>query len=198
MERHLKTEIVYHQERFLAHLLDKDRIETATAYRIARRLALQEQILSRHRNPKVLVRAFLRRITTSFRTIGMMIREALPGVDQRDKDIAVLDARILLEKETIRFLEHKLATGDSKFPPELLSEAILDHTNALNMLMRSRPSIITMAETMDATEDIMRKGYRYELDELQDLYDQDQISRGLLKLLRENVYLMQLDLENRL
>ena len=111
---------------------------------------------------------------------------------------AALDARILLEKETIRFLEHKLATGDSKFPPELLSEAILDHTNALNMLMRSRPSIITMAETMDATEDIMRKGYRYELDELQDLYDQDQISRGLLKLLRENVYLMQLDLENRL
>ena len=198
IERHLKAEIVYHQERYLAHLLDKDRIETSTAYHLARRLALQEQILTHHRSVKLLMRVFLRRLTTSIRTIGMMVREALPGVNQREKDIAVLDARILIEKETIRFLEHKLSTGDSKFPLEMLGEAVLEHTNSLNMLMRSRPTIVMMAETLDETEDIMRKGYRYELDEIQELYDQDMISRGLMKLLRENVYLMQLDLENRL
>ena len=55
-----------------------------------------------------------------------------------------------------------------------------------------------MAQTLDDTEDIMRKGYRFELEEIQDLYDQDEISRDLMKLLRENVYLMQLDLEDRL
>ena len=44
----------------------------------------------------------------------------------------------------------------------------------------------------------MRKGYRYELEEIQTCYDNGDISRDLMKLLRENVHLMQLDLENRL
>lgn len=196
-ERRLKIEIVYHQERYLAHLLDNDKIETVTALRLAKRLAFQEQILTRHRSIKLLIGALLRRISFSFRSLGIAIREALPGIDQREKDIATIEARIMLEKDTVRFLEHKLSTGDSKFPTEMLGECLREHTNTLNMLMRSRPSIIKLAETLDETEDIMRKGYRYELDEIQDLYDQDKISRALMKLLRENVYLMQLDLENR-
>ena len=198
MQRHLKVEIVRHQQRYLTHLLDTDKIDAATAYRLARRLAMQEQILTHHRIKRWILRAAQRRIMTSFRSVGVLIRQTLPGDDKNSTEIAVHNLRILVEKETIRYLDNKIATGESKYPPELLGEAVAEHTATLNALIRSSPSIVFMAQTLDDTEDIMRKGYRFELEEIQDLYDQDEISRDLMKLLRENVYLMQLDLEDRL
>ena len=197
LQRHLRIEVIRHQQRYLTHLLDKDKIDPATAYRLARRLAYQEQILTHHRSKKWILRSALRRITVTARAVVTLIRQALPGVDESKKEAAVRDLRVLVEKETIRYLDHKIASGDSKYPPELLGEAVAEHTTVLNTLTRTRPSLIFMAETLDDTEDIMRKGYRYELEEIQDLYDASDISRGLMKLLRENVYLMQLDLEDR-
>lgn len=197
MQRRLKVEIIRHQERYLTHLLDKDLVEPATAYRLARRLALQEQILTHHRSKRWILRAALRRITITLRTAITLLLQALPGVDESQKESAVRELRILAEKETVRYLDHKIATGDSKYPPEMLGEAVAEHTTTLNTLIRTRPSIIFMAQTLDDTDDIMRKAYRFELEEIQDLYDEGEISRGLMKLLRENVYLMQLDLENR-
>ena len=145
-----------------------------------------------------MLRAALTRFTTTLRVTQTLIREALPGVDPSSKDLAVRDLRVLVEKETIRYLEHKIASGDSKYPLEMLTEAIADHAATLRTLTRTNPSIVALAETLDETEEIMRKGYRYELEEIQTCYDNGDISRDLMKLLRENVHLMQLDLENRL
>ena len=198
MERNLKVHIIHHQMKYLTHLLDKDIIDPATAYRLARRMALQEQILTNHRSKRWIFRAMVRRISITYKGIIALIRDALPGVDESAKDAATRDARILVEKETLRYLAHKIDSGDSKYPLEMLTAAVDEHTNMLQILTRTRPSLVMIAETLDDTEEVMRQGYRYELDEIQMLYDNGDISRGLAKLLRENVYLMQLDLENRL
>ena len=195
--RQLKVHIIHHQQRYLTHLIDKDIAEPATVYRLARRLAYQEQILTHHHSMKWFFGTIIRRLAITMRTLGMIVRETLPGIDPSEKENALRETRILMEKETIRYLEHMLASEEPKYPPEIIGEEVSSHTSMLQLVINSRPSILLMAETMDETEDVMRQGYRFELDEIQELYDTDKISRGLLKMLRENVYLMQLDLENR-
>lgn len=194
----LKVEILRHQQRYVSHLLDKGKVEPADAYRLARRLSFQEQILTHHRSKRWLAVNALRRLASTPTTLISLARQILPGVDESEKDAAMRELRIMVEKETVRFLDKKIATGDSKYPPELLGEEVAQHTTTLHTLMRTRPSIVYFAETLDDTEDVMRKGYRFEIEEIQALYDDDKISRGLMRRLRENVYLMQLDLENRL
>ena len=197
IERQLKVHIIHHQQRYLTHLIDKDIAEPATVYRLGQRLAYQEQLLTHHRNMKRFFNALIRRLAITMRTLVIFVREALPGVDPSEKENALREARILMEKETIRYLEHMLASDEPKYPPEIIGAEVSSHTSMLQVAKNSRPSILLMAETMDETEDVMRQGYHFELDEIQELYDNDKISRGLLKMLRENVYLMQLDLENR-
>jgi len=198
LQRSLKVEIIRHQERYITHLLDIEKVEPSTAYRLGRRLAQQEQILTHHRSAWWTIRGILRRVGITWRSIVSLARQALPGVDESEKDAAIRELRIMVERETIRYLEHKIASGESKYPPELLGEVVAERMNVMNALIRTRPTIEYMAQTMDDTDDVMRKGYLFELDEIQELYERDEISRGLMKLLRENVYLMQLDLENRL
>ncbi len=197
IERDLKAKIVRHQIRYLTYLLDKDRIEPAIAYRLARRLAYHEQILTHKRVGVRLMREAFRRTAVLARVARSAVRQAFPG-EENSRDSATREARILVEKETIRYLDHKIASGESKYPPEMLGEAVSEHTNILNALTRTRPAIIFMAETLDATDDVMRKAYLFELEEIQDCYDRGDISRALMIRLREIVYLMQLDHEYRL
>ena len=198
MERMLNLKIVRHQMQYVSYLLKQGKAQPAEAYRLTRRLSLQEQILSNHRSLRWKLKDALHRINITIRALSTLIRQTLPGVDENEKETALRELRIEVERETVRYLEHGIASGESKYPPELLAEAIAKHTNIMNGFMRMRPSLSFMQQTLDETEDIMRKGYRIELDEIQKLYDNRDISRGLMKLLRENVYLMQLDLENRL
>ena len=61
-----------------------------------------------------------------------------------------------------------------------------------------RPSITYITKLEDNLDDIMREGYYLELQEITQRYENNEISRSLAKTLRENVHLMQLDLEDRL
>ncbi|MDO4533958.1 MAG: sodium:proton antiporter, partial [Coriobacteriia bacterium] len=140
MERNLKVHIVRHQMKYITYLLDNDKIEPATAYRLARRLAHYEQALTHHRSTRWMLRYALSRISTTIRVTFTLLREALPGVDPSAKDLAVRDLRVLVEKETIRYLEHKISAGDSKYPLEMLTEAIADHSTILRALSHTHPS----------------------------------------------------------
>ncbi|MEG1197504.1 MAG: sodium:proton antiporter, partial [Raoultibacter sp.] len=62
----------------------------------------------------------------------------------------------------------------------------------------ARPSITAITRRVDKAVDIEREGLRLELEQIQDMYDNDRIDRATAKQLRENVYLMQIDLEDRI
>lgn len=198
VKRGLEVEIIQHQERYLLHLFETDRIETAEAYRLSSLLSQREQILTHHSSRRWMLVGLVRRVLGSGRFIRSTIVNLLPGVDESKRDAAIRRARILLERETVHYLDQKITSGESKYPPELLAEAAADHTNLLHTYKNAGPSLIYLNETLDDTDDIMRRALLLELEQIQSLYDEDKISRGLMRRLRENVYLMQLDLENRI
>ena len=60
------------------------------------------------------------------------------------------------------------------------------------------PSITAMANVADKAVDIQRQGLRLELEALQARYEEGRLPRAAYKRLRENVALMQIDLEDNL
>lgn len=197
IKRNLEVDILRHQQKYLSYLLEKEKVDASVAYKLARQLSQREQLLTHHRGSKRFFRMFLRRLATTRRVLRTALRQALPGLDERKSDAAIRELRILVERDTVRYLDHKIATGSSDYPPEILAEAVSSHTVLMQALLRTEPSLVYLAQTLDDTDDIMRKGYRMELEEIQDLYDNNEISRGLMRRMREDVYLMQLDLEDR-
>ena len=58
------------------------------------------------------------------------------------------------------------------------------------------PSVSTVIRAADRTEDIRRFALQVELEQIQNMYEEERLSRAQAKLMRDNVYLMQLDLDN--
>ena len=197
-EKELKAKIIQHQIDYVTRMVNKEGADPAVAYRLIHSLSQQKQLLSSKQEMRLRLHRFLRRIVITLRATTSLLRESLPGVDKDENESHHRDMRIAMERDTLDYLARLRDSKDAKYPPEIVNVVYGEHVNNLDSLERRRPLITFIAETYDSTEDIMRKGYYMELDEIQRLYDNGTISRELMRLLRQNVYLMQLDLENRI
>ena len=83
-------------------------------------------------------------------------------------------------------------------PTEDVSELILEYQRTLAALRASRPSVTSIAKRMSDAAVVEQTGLKLELEQIQAMYDADRLSRAAAKRLRENVYLMQIDLEERI
>ena len=79
-----------------------------------------------------------------------------------------------------------------------MSELILEYQRTLAALRASRPSVTSIAKRMSDAAVVEQTGLKLELEQIQAMYDADRLSRAAAKRLRENVYLMQIDLEERI
>jgi CPA1 family monovalent cation:H+ antiporter len=66
----------------------------------------------------------------------------------------------------------------------------------LALLRGPAPSITALTRRADLDLDAVRLGLRIELEQIQIAYEEGRISRPAAQKMRENVYLMQLDLED--
>ena len=60
----------------------------------------------------------------------------------------------------------------------------------------ARPTVTSVIKAGDRTEDIKRKAYTFELEQIQSAYEDDRLSRAHAQRMRESVQLMQMDLED--
>ena len=89
-------------------------------------------------------------------------------------------------------LEH---SGD--IPTEYVSELLIETSRLAASLEPRRPSITTITAVDNATNDIIRRGLNIELEVIQEMLEAGRISRASAKRMRENVALMQIDLEEK-
>ena len=73
-----------------------------------------------------------------------------------------------------------------------------EYNQLLASLKASIPSISRISAVSEAALDVQRKALSLELDYIQAALREETISRGYAKRLRENVALMQIDLEDKL
>ena len=63
-------------------------------------------------------------------------------------------------------------------------------------LSSTRSTVTSVIKAGDRTEDIKRKAYTFELEQIQSAYEDDRLSRAHAQRMRESVQLMQMDLED--
>ena len=93
-------------------------------------------------------------------------------------------------------LQAELASSDSAEKTEDVSTLLLEYQRVLRSLRSATPSITAITTTADKARDIERMGLYLELEQIQTRYEEGELSRACAKRLRENVYLMQIDLED--
>ncbi len=88
--------------------------------------------------------------------------------------------------------------SDENVQTEDVSKLLVEYEATLAALRRRPPSVTTSFKIIDQTDDVRRLAYQLELEEIQKMYERGRIDRQAAKSMRDNVFLMQMDLDDRL
>ena len=84
----------------------------------------------------------------------------------------------------------------SQVPTEDAAAVLVEYQRSVAALHDARPTVTSVIKAGDRTEDIKRKAYTFELEQIQSAYEDDRLSRAHAQRMRESVQLMQMDLED--
>ncbi len=184
------------EREYVSGLLAEGAVDQLVGYQYLTRLARMEDLVKHHRS----VRANLRGALTRIRTLGRRsiheIIHKVPGAELSERAQAIRALQIKSYEQVITKLHEELA-GDSVANAEDISRLAIEYQRLLHTLRTQSPSITSIARTQDNTQDVHRMGLEIELEQIQTYYDDGILSRGAAKRLRENVHLMEMDLEDK-
>ena len=141
--------------------------------------------------------AYILRVRTLAHAGWHRIVEALPGDDLSERVQAERDLRLRSNEHVIEKLQAELASPTSEEPTENLSKLLLEYQSLVQTIhSAASPSITVLTSTANKAVDIQRQGLRLELEAIQARYEEGALPRSSYKRLRENVMLMQIDLED--
>lgn len=175
-------------------LVERGVVSGLVAYRYMGRLEQTMQLLQHGEG-----RGRLRRWNGRFRALwhrGLraVLRE-LPGntvLAERTEEM-----RWLQTATRAYVVEHlEAAVASSQVPTEDAAAVLVEYQRSVAALHSARPSVTAVIKTGDRTDDIKRKAYAFELEQIQDAYEDERLSRAGAQRMRESVRLMQMDLED--
>jgi monovalent cation/hydrogen antiporter len=138
------------------------------------------------------------KITRYFTFIKSLVHQKttdIPGIELEEAT-KVREVRIAALEFAVNQLNHLLAnTGDLQ--TEHVSAVLDEYSRYLLSLQANVPSITDMTEVSDKADDVQRRALALEIDYIQKYYKEERISRSYAKRLRENIALMQVDLEDK-
>ncbi|MDO4503430.1 MAG: sodium:proton antiporter [Coriobacteriia bacterium] len=190
----LQKLIIEWKEAYIFDLMAKDETSAEAGYRLLARLAhrknlLEHQRLSEARDGILFLRNMV--LTTLNR-----LRRNLPLLTESQVQEEYRQLLIRTTGHAIERLQDQM--GDLDEPNEQIADAILVQQRTLRPLMTKLPSISTIAHTSSKADQIEATAYRIEMSMLNEAVDQEKISRAYAKKARENIILMQVDIEDRL
>jgi CPA1 family monovalent cation:H+ antiporter len=148
-----------------------------------------------HRSEKM----SLRRLLARFRVFVVHLRFKVQKRFPNSLRGSIAMEFVRLQQETFKFVisQLKQAVSDDGVQTEYASQLLLEYQTSLAALRNASPSVTTALESVDDADQIRRQAYQIELEEIQHAYEQDKITRADVRRMRENVFLMQMDLEDR-
>ncbi|MBS6941627.1 MAG: sodium:proton antiporter, partial [Slackia piriformis] len=91
----------------------------------------------------------------------------------------------------------RVRLDDPAYRTEHVSALMVEVQRDLRRTRRAGRGIASAAHAEDKATEVRRLACLLELDHIQDMYEAGRIDRATAKMMRENVNLMQLDLEDR-
>lgn len=184
--------IGWEQERAF-EILENNQVTGVVGYQYLSRLERIENLLlhsDRRISPRkiwVKTRAMLRR------GVHALVRE-LPDTSLTARTDEMRRLQIATECYAIEKLEALVLSDE--FKTEDVTSLLIEYQANVAALKNSLPTLTTSFKVANRADDVKRYAYQIELEQIQTMYEEGRIGRACAKRMRENVHLMQLDLED--
>ena len=192
----LRLKTLAWERTYVEQLVSSGDIDRYVGYQYLTRLARMEDLIRHHHS----VRANARQHWVRWRTFGRRslheIVHKMPGAELSETAQETRALQIKCYEHVVEKLHEEMA-GESSANAEDISKLLIEYQRLLRTLRAAAPSITTFTSTQDKTADVERLGLQIELEQIQTRYDDGELSRATAKRLRENVNLMQMDLEDK-
>ena len=152
--------------------------------------------LLRHSRGKLSPHRLLIITRTKLRHARFAIIRQLPNFDLTAHSAETRKLHLATYTYAIEKLEETIASNE--VPTEEAAAVLLEYQRNILSIKDERITITTQFKVANRADDVKRFAYQKELEQIQAMYDDERISRACAKRMRENVYLMQLDLEDEI
>lgn len=174
-------------------LLENEEVSSVVGYQYLTRLERTMDLLEHGRGAGRMRRFGIRARALLHRGVNAVLRE-LPGTTMASRTEEMRRLQVATRTYAVEHLEEAVAS--SQVPTEDAAELLMEYQRAAAALRSGRPTVTAVIKVGDRADEVKRAAYYYELEQIQEAYEADLLSRGAAKRLRENVQLMQMDLDD--
>lgn len=182
---------------YVLQLIEREEIYSLVGYQYLSRLARVEDLINHHFGRWSLQNAYLR-LRVLLRSGWHRLLKGLPGVSPTERAKAIRELQIEGSEHVVEKLQQMLISPDYDEPVEDISALILEYQHIIVLLRDTETPLKAFSNTAEKAVDIERWALQLELEQIQARYEAGDLCRSSAKRLRENVYLMQIDLEDDL
>ncbi len=188
----------WEQEKVLA-ILDEERqdYQPVVCYRHLARLAREESLI-RHKGGWTLrFRELWTRSRTKVRRSALRVVRDIPDMTITERAEQARRLQIEVDRYVIERLEELVAEDGSVSTEDVVS-LLLEYQGSYEALVRRSFAADAAFDIDDGVREVRRLGLSLELEQIQRAFEEGRLSRASAKRMRDNVHLMQMDLEDRL
>ncbi len=151
---------------------------------------------ARHQGGRFTPKAVFAYVRGAILRIRQAVLHLVPRRVQTNAAEEMRDLQIETHINVVNMLHAMIS--DENVQTEDVSKLLVEYEATLAALRRRPPSVTTSFKIIDQTDDVRRLAYQLELEEIQKMYERGRIDRQAAKSMRDNVFLMQMDLDDRL
>ena len=194
VDNSLRIEVLRWEEEYVLEMIEKGEIPELEGYRYLERLARISSMVKRDKGRVVTLARNVRRFFTTLYKMWNRFVNHLPGETPEDRWKTMRDIQMRAAQYVVHRLQDEMSEMDA--PTEAISELIVEYQNTIYLLRRPGPSITAIARNAEPDLDVTRLAMRIELEQIQQAYEEKRLTRAGAQRMRENVYIMQVDLED--
>lgn len=191
----LRMQALEWEQDFILKALDEDTVSPVVGYRLLRRVRQEMDLVCHERNVWWLIGIARSRLDLVVRSVKRALHDKnlLKTSSQEEAETREFQAKAfeyVLSRLRVRL-------DDPAYRTEHVSALMVEVQRDLRRVRRAGRGVAAAARAEDKATEMRRLACALELDHIQDMYEAGRINRGTAKMMRENVHLMQLDLEDK-
>ena len=196
LDSELRLMALHWQQSYVTAQIDAEAVSPVVGYTFLHRLSHTESLLMHKSELRGFIVSLLRRIGLVCRYLARMLAAHTPFDPVKEGEEELRRLQVASTEYVIGRLEQLLLEEHSS--TEDVNALIIELQRSLRRLRSDAPSVSSATRTEARVNEVKREGLRLELEHIQMMFESGRISRASAKHMRENVYLMQLDLEDRI
>ena len=196
----LRIKALEWEQEFILDEIDKDEIPPLEGYQCISRLARIESMLKHGKNRTLAMRNWVRRTLLTARKYAQKLLRRLPSDSDKfgQKSSRRIKREIQVRSSIYVCYRLRAEMVESPVQSEKISQLITEYERTIAMLRGPAPSITALTAKVEPELEVMKMALRIELEQIQLAYDEGRLSRAAAQRMRENVFLMQLDLDENI